>query len=172
LQLVIWPPPDEDQVALNVDGSSYGNPGWAGYGCLIRDHKGLWKLGFSGPVSFADRIEVELLAIQNGLMLAWDFGYNNVSCRSDCKEALSLIQEPVFKPRKYIGIIDSIKELISRDWIVSFALTCREGNQCADFMAKVGANVMDCLRIFPEPPACLGSLLLSDAMRTPYTRFE
>jgi hypothetical protein len=82
------------------------------------------------------------------------------------------IQEPVFKPRKYIGIIDSIKELISRDWIVSFALTCREGNQCADFMAKVGANVMDCLRIFPEPPACLGSLLLSDAMRTPYTRFE
>jgi ribonuclease HI len=169
--LVIWSPPYEYQVALNVDGSSYGNPGWAGYGGLFRDHEGSWILGFSDPVSFADGLEVELLAIHNGLMLAWDIGYNDVSCRSDCKEALSLIHEPIFRPHKYVGIIDSIKELISRDWNISFVHTYREGNQCADFMAKLGANAMDCFGIFPEPPASLGSLLLSDAMGTPYTRF-
>ncbi|WJX71286.1 hypothetical protein P8452_55294 [Trifolium repens] len=77
--LVIWSPPYEYQVALNVDGSSYGNPGWAGYGGLFRDHEGSWILGFSGPVSFADGLEVELLAIHNGLMLAWDIGYNDAA---------------------------------------------------------------------------------------------
>ncbi|CAJ2666519.1 ribonuclease H [Trifolium pratense] len=169
--LVIWPRPYKHQVALDVDGSSYGNPGWAGYGGLIRDHEGYWILGFSGPVSFADSIEVELLAIHNGLMLAWDIGYNDVSCRSDCKKALSLIQDPIFPTHKYVGIIVSIKELISRDWAVSFVHIYREANQCADFMAKLGANAMDCFGIFPEPPACLASLLLSDAMGTPYTRY-
>jgi hypothetical protein len=94
-----------------------------------------------------------------------------VSCRSDSKEALSLIHKPIFKPHKYVGIIDRIKELISRDWTVSFVHTYREGNQYADFMAKLGANAMDCFGIFQEPPACLASLLFSDAMGTPYKRF-
>jgi ribonuclease HI len=52
-------------VALNVDGTSYGNPGITGYGGLIRDHNGSWIIGFSGPVSFVDSLEVELLAIKN-----------------------------------------------------------------------------------------------------------
>jgi ribonuclease HI len=52
-------------VALNVDGTSYGNPGITCYGGLIRDHNGSWIIGFSVPVSFVDSLEVELLAIKN-----------------------------------------------------------------------------------------------------------
>jgi hypothetical protein len=65
---------------------------------------------------------------------------------------INSIKEPIFAPLRYIGIIESIKELISRDWIVSFAFTHRKAIQCADFVANVGTSVMDCLRIFLEPP--------------------
>jgi hypothetical protein len=37
--------------------------------------------GFSGPVSFADSLEVELLAINNRLVVAWNLGFRDVSCR-------------------------------------------------------------------------------------------
>lgn len=170
VQLVRWFPPAEHQVALNVDGSSYGNPGRAGYGGLLRDHNGSWIIGFSGPVSFADSLEVELLAINNGLILAWNLGFRDVSCRSDCMNALSMIQDPSFHARKYIHILEAIREVISRDWRVSFTHTYRESNQCADFMAKCGANAMLSLGFFEQPPPCLYSLLVSDAMGTPYWR--
>ncbi|KAL5097866.1 hypothetical protein RYX36_002193 [Vicia faba] len=169
--LVRWSPPFEHQVALNIDGSSYGNPGRAGYGGLIRDHNGSWIIGFSGPVSFADSVEVELLAIQNGLTLAWNMGFRDVSCRSDCTKALSMIQDSVSHTCKYLHIIKAIEELLCRDWRVSFTHTYRESNQCADFMAKCEANAMLCLGIFEQPPPCLYSLLVSDAMGTPYTRY-
>jgi len=85
-------------------------------------------------------------------------------------KALYLIQDSTSIPQKYAYMVNTIKEYISRDWIISFYHTYREGNQCADFMAKLGANSMDCLGIFTEPPHCLYSLLLSDSMRTIYTR--
>lgn len=38
----------------------------------------------------------------------------------------------------------------------------REGNQCADFMAKIGANQYESWKIFSTPPQGLSSLLLAD----------
>lgn len=169
-QLVSWPAPSLNQVALNVDGSSYGNPGRAGFGGLMRDHNGKWLIGFSGHVDFADSLEVELLAILHGLRIAWDIGATDVSCRSDCTKALSLIQNPISHTHRYAAIIWHIKELISRDWSTAFYHTYRESNQCADFMAKYGANSTGDLAIFYEAPDVLSPLLLSDAKRTPYVR--
>ena len=45
MHLVRWFQPSENQVALNVDGSSYGNLGRTGYGGLNRDYKGSWIKG-------------------------------------------------------------------------------------------------------------------------------
>lgn len=127
-------------------------------------------IGYSGHIDFADSLEVELLAILHGLRVAWEIGAEDVSCRSDCTEALSLILSPTYQSHKYAHIIFCIKELISRDWSTSFFHTCRESNQCADYMAKLGANTTGDLMIFSEPLDALSSLLLSDAKGTPYVR--
>lgn len=37
---VKWERPQISVVKLNVDGASKGNPGYAGAGCIIRDHNG------------------------------------------------------------------------------------------------------------------------------------
>ena len=71
--------------------------------------------GFSGPVSFADSLEVELLAINNRLVVAWNMGFRDVSCRSDCTTVLSMIQDLTFQSCNCIHITKAIKELISRD---------------------------------------------------------
>ncbi|WJX23007.1 hypothetical protein P8452_12257 [Trifolium repens] len=91
-QKVYWHHADAEkgEVALDVDGSSYRNPPRrAGYGGDIRDHRGEWKMGFSGHVDYINCLRVELLAILNGLSVAWELKDRprNVICRSNCLQA-------------------------------------------------------------------------------------
>lgn len=181
VQLVNWVPPnDENQVALDVDGSSLGNPGHAGFGGLIRDHNGSWILGFSEYIGVVDSVEAELKGIEIGLGLAWERGYRDVICRSDCWKAIFLSLDSTSQPHEYVKITDSIKELMSREWIVSLKWTHRVSNQCADilakwgayqcadYMAEMGGKPVDGRTMFSKPPPCLSSLLSSDAKRTRY----
>jgi ribonuclease HI len=163
-------PEDQKEYALNVDGSSNKNTNRAGFGVVIRDHQGNWIRGFTGRIDYTNCLEAELIAILNGLSLAWFIGIRDVSCRSDCLQALKFITDSTLQPGEYYDIVDSIRELLSRDWFVSFEHTYREGNQCADYMAKLGANGMNCMKRYSEPPIFLDSLLMSDASRTLYRR--
>lgn len=170
VQLVEWEPPKENQVALNVDGCFFTSTGQAGFGGLIRDHTGKWIKGFRGHIDVVDSyIETELMGIMEGLKFAWELKYRDVSCRSDSKQAISLIKDPTYRIPEYANITDAINELISRDWAVSLDHTYREGNQCADLMAKMGAKNLDD-EIYLQPPAYISSLLLSDAKGTQYER--
>ncbi|KAK7260572.1 hypothetical protein RIF29_26725 [Crotalaria pallida] len=74
---VSWQHPNDNFIALNVDGSSLGNPGHAGYGGLIRNAQGEWLCGFVGV---SNNIHMELLAVLHGLQLAWNSGYRYVVC--------------------------------------------------------------------------------------------
>jgi ribonuclease HI len=176
-QKVYWHHPDAEkgEVALDVDGSSYRNPPRrAGYGGVIRDHRGEWKMGFSGHVDYTDCLRAELLAILNGLLVAWELKDRprNVICRSDCLQAVEYMKDSTLNPCEDSDIVDSIRELVSRDWwSVSFEHILRECNQCADYMAKMGANSFDCpLKTFEEPPIVLHSQLKSRVEGTIYIR--
>lgn len=154
--------------------------GLAGYGGVVRDYKGEWLRGFSGPIEFAigfaNSLEAELEAIKHGLLFAWEYGYKQISCRSDCTQALTLIRKyqpdndtrPSFMIQQNIQIIKEIEELVSRDWVVELSHTFREGNKCADYMAKLGAKgVKD---VCVSPPDGLFSLYRNDLMGIGYER--
>lgn len=66
---VKWQPPPEGWVALNVDGSSLGNPGRAGAGGVFRDGVGCWCYSFSTFVGISEILKAELLAMLYGLQL-------------------------------------------------------------------------------------------------------
>ncbi|MCI73570.1 ribonuclease H, partial [Trifolium medium] len=51
---------------------------------------------------------------------------------------------------------------IGRAWNVSIDHTLREGNTCADFLAKLGASSKSSLVILDVPPTELSSLLSAD----------
>lgn len=61
-RLISWLQQDREGVIINVDGSSLGNPGPAGFGGLARNPDGVWLFGFSGNIGHAEVLKAELSA--------------------------------------------------------------------------------------------------------------
>jgi ribonuclease HI len=169
-QVVQWNAIGGTGMILNVDGSSIGNPGISGYGGLLRTADGAWVHGFFGNLGVTNILHAELMAIYKGLLLAWDMNIKELWCYSDSKNAIKLITEPVDVWHHYAAIISNIKDILNRDWQVLLHHTFREGNACADFLAKLGATGSEVFSSISNPPAGLHLPLLADASGTCFSR--
>lgn len=78
--------------------------------------------------------------------------------------ALDLIETGVQHLHPYAPLIEYIRAFRSRPWQLIFRHTLREGNACADLLAKFGANSDDGLTIWTACPAQLSATLLADAI--------
>jgi len=58
-----------------------------------------------------------------------------------------------------------------RDWIVNFQITLRQGNECADWLAKYGASSSNALKFWISYPPQLHHSLLDDALGIDRLRF-
>lgn len=168
---VTWHQSEEPVVVVNVDGSSLGNPGPAGFGGLIRMGDGEWCGGFFGSIGTADNLSAELAALQFGLSIAWESRARNLVCYSDFAMAIALVSSSSVLPTHCnAALIEGIQELLRRDWEVWLLHTLREGNSSADALAKLGAAQSERLVVLSTPSAAIGPLLLADAMRVPHLR--
>ncbi|PNX89138.1 ribonuclease H, partial [Trifolium pratense] len=79
---VTWIPPLEGTIKVNVDGSSFNNPGRSGFGSILRECNGNWLLGFSGFIGISTSLCAELHAILNGLKIAQVEGFRNIIIES------------------------------------------------------------------------------------------
>ncbi|CAJ2678845.1 unnamed protein product [Trifolium pratense] len=70
----------------------------------------------------------------------------------------------------YAAIIHNIKELLPRDWRIHIVHTCREGNACADYLAKFGASHPETYSPLADPPDEMSLLLLADANEIFFSR--
>lgn len=62
-----WMPPPSGVCKLNFDGSSRGNPGLSGFGCVIRDSQvDIIKI-VPGPLGIADSTKAEVIGLHLGL---------------------------------------------------------------------------------------------------------
>ncbi|KAK2450588.1 hypothetical protein QL285_009701 [Trifolium repens] len=155
-QLVAWHPDEQSAIILNVDGSSLGNPGPSGFVGVLRHSNGDWIFGFVGTVGISTILHVELLAIYNGLKVAWDQGHRNIICYSDSTLSLQLIDGKVNPWHHYASILANITELVKRNWSICFRHTKREANSVADFLAKTGAaGTSNWTEMRTPPPAAI-----------------
>lgn len=88
---VRWQPPPEGSLKLNVDGSFMPAISSMGTGGVLRNHQGNWVAGFSTFEGKGDILQAELLAVKNGLTLAWQLGFRKIHCETDCLEAIQLV---------------------------------------------------------------------------------
>ena len=160
--MVSWAHPPPGFVKLNIDGSSLGNPGVAGFGGLIRAEGGVWVLGFSNYIPWADNLCVELLALRFGLQLAWQHGFRKIICEVDCMEVVRLVLHETSSFHRYVAIIRDIQSLLSRDWHCVLHHVYREENQATDFLARLGAADVCQERVWDHPPVGLEHLLFAD----------
>jgi diadenosine tetraphosphate (Ap4A) HIT family hydrolase len=88
---------------------------------------------------------------------------------SDSLHCVNLIKDPQVKFHIYVVLIKDINELLSQTY-VSLHDTLREGNQCADFFAKLRASSDVDFLTFASSPEGVRNLLRNDATRTLFLR--
>jgi ribonuclease HI len=169
-RLVRWNNDDHVCSILNVDGSCIGDPIRTGFGGVIRNYSGIYLSGFSGFINSPnDILFAELTALFQGLKMAIRLNFEDLVCYSDSLLAVNLINGDTSQFHAYAVIIQDIKDmLVSRNY--SLHHTLREGNQCADFMAKLGASTDSELSVHSSPPEGLMPLLRTDELGTLFIR--
>ncbi|MED6115997.1 hypothetical protein PIB30_095958 [Stylosanthes scabra] len=79
----------------------------------------------------------ELFAIWRGLILAWDMGFIDVCCETDCHEAFILLTNDTTAANNDVTeLTRRIHALMKRSWRVELALIQRTANHVADALAK------------------------------------
>jgi ribonuclease HI len=167
---VKWCRPAEGVVCLNVDGSLLGSVNTAGYGGLLRNKDGDFICGFYGVAAIPNILFAEIMAIWHGLELCWERGFRKVLCYSDSLLSVNLIKEGVTPHHRFANEIHRIKKLLARDWEVTISHTLREGNVCADVLAKLGASSDSVLVNISTPPSELVRPLWDDAWGVEFIR--
>jgi len=163
---VSWFAPPDNAFKLNVAGAHLAsNPGPSGFWGLLRNNSAEWITGFSGYCGHATNLYAELMTILQGLLLVWEKGIRLLICESDSSWVLHLIDHGDNRYHPYAAVINK-----TRDWVISFSHTLRQGNMCADSLPKMGSSTMDTLTIWDECPQQLSSLLLGDSLGVTYVR--
>jgi len=163
-RMVRWNSNNYNCCVLNVDGSCLGTPIRAGFGGIIRNSAGLFLTGFSSYLATtSDILYAELTTIHRGLLLAIDSGIDEMVCYWDSMLSIQLLIEHASIYHAYAVLLQDIKDhLPTRNFIIQHCL--REGNQCADFLAKLGATSNEEFSTHDAPPSDLLSLIKNDAM--------
>jgi ribonuclease HI len=120
--------------------------------------------GYSGSISHSqDILFAELTALYQGLRLAVSFNCEELACYLDSLFAVNLITDDLNQFHVYAVLIQNIKDIMSsRNFYLHHSL--REGNQCADFLAKLGASNDVELSLHSSLPDGLLPLLRTDEL--------
>ena len=153
--------PPRGWLKLNTDGSAMRNPDRAGGGGLIRDHDGAWLKGFARGLGFTSSALAELWALRDGLLLAKEMGIQQLIIELDAlsivilmnNETENLLMEPLLSDCRSL-----LKEIPNKRVIHAF----QEANQCADALAKLGAQLLSSFVIFCNPPSVVEDILVFD----------
>ncbi|XP_039686543.1 uncharacterized protein [Medicago truncatula] len=169
-RLIRWNNNNRRCTIFNVDGSCLGVPIRAGFGGVFRDNTGTYIAGYSGYISHSqDILFAELTALYQGLRLAVNLNCEELACYSDSLLAVNLIKDDLNYFHVYAVLIQNIKDImVSRNFNLHHSL--REGNQCADFMAKLGASSDVELTLHSSPPEDLLPLLRTDELGVLFMR--
>ncbi|KAJ8763632.1 hypothetical protein K2173_003104 [Erythroxylum novogranatense] len=149
---IAWTKPPPGFVKLNTNGSAVGNPGQARYGGLIRDMEGRWLAGFSGSIGIATNILAKLQGLKHGLQLMWDLGYRSVLVKTDCLVVVNLVFDSPQPYHPRLVLIRDIQDMFAKQWRCSLHHVLREGNHCADFLAKIGLSQLPMWSYWSTPP--------------------
>lgn len=101
-------------------------------------------------------------AIPWGLSLAWKHGFRQVIGKLYAKVVIDLIKFADVNLHPLGALILDVRELLQRDWNCSLTHTLREGNTCADALAKAGCHMVTDFELIEEPTGDVGEILEAD----------
>lgn len=94
---------------LNIDDSFLLGSNRGGIGGILRDSKGIWKMGYMGQRYGMDATQLELLALVQGLKIVVKHNLVPLEINIDCLTLISLIK---LKDSKYENVIVDCRDLL------------------------------------------------------------
>ena len=120
--------------------------------------------GFSSNDGCGDVLIAELFGIYNGLVLLINNSVLHVECETDSIEIINLLMDRQSHSfHVYASLLAKITSLLDHLPGLVFKHVLREGNVCADFLARLGRNSTLGVTTWVTPPDKLLSLLNFDA---------
>ena len=139
---------------LNTDGSALSNPRVVGVGGILRDHLGCWIAGFSLHLGIATNNMAELVAVWQGLAMAWQLGFKFIRLELDSNVVLTwLTNTTVSYCTNMMPLICDCRSLMDREWVVQVQHVYCEANACADALAKWGTHQHELLSMYNGCPS-------------------
>ena len=145
--------PLEGWHKLNTDGASFGNPGKAGGGGIIRDSQGNWIKGYSRSIGFTTSNIAELWALRDGLNLAIQLGLQQIEVELDAKVIVDLLNSNNNPNTAYSPLLSDCRLLLAGIPQVRVAHVFREANKCVDLLAKKGCSMQEDFALFDFLPS-------------------
>ncbi|KAL0920848.1 hypothetical protein M5K25_007863 [Dendrobium thyrsiflorum] len=165
---VIWKKPKDCYIKINTDGSVSDNR----YGCggILRNNEGKLIQAFASPLVKCSVLMAELMALYKVLQICLTAGFFKVWIETDSSLVVNLVISENSGNFENYYVLKDIKRMLSHlDYSISHIW--REGNACADFLAKLGAS-LNHLTSFNQSniPFLLKGLINLDRSGLPYFR--
>ena len=135
---VCWEKPPFGWVKLNIDGSTDGNPGLAGYGGLLRDDHGNWLVGFARRIGTTTSFVVELWGHRDDLSLCYNLNIPSIIVELDAKAIVDIFQNSRYENNIISLILDDCRQLMGLFQQVQVKHCYRQANRCVDMLARLG----------------------------------
>ncbi|KAF7801271.1 reverse transcriptase [Senna tora] len=166
-----WDPPPLGWWKLNTDGSCQGNQNMIGGGSLIRDSNGNWVNGFSKFMGEGNNLIAELWAIFEGLKLANHLHCSHLIVESDSLAVVNLINSNnCGKLHQLSSLVLICRATLSDFSEVKVVHVHKEGNACADILAKRAVVAQSPLMYFVNLPSCVSSAFEADLVGIRFSR--
>lgn len=163
-----WKRPGFGWTKLNTDGSV--DPENAGFGGLLRDHRGSPICAFVSKALGDDIFLVELWAVWRGLVLALGLGIKVIWVESDSLSVVKTInKKQPFSP-KAASCVNHIWALLKKFEKYKVSHSWRETNRAADHLAKMAILGGDMVFWPNEFPESLRNIIKDDAEGKIYRR--
>lgn len=153
--------PNDNTVALNVDGSCHGNPGRAGLeDCREITHEPSFLVSLVMRPHYHPARRTFGPLTWDGMLLGKGF---QTSCLLLRFVTSCLASAGRGKPRHHFANeVHAIRALLNGNWECHIYHTSREGNQCANFFAKKGVASEVHLNVVMQAPPKLALSLLAN----------
>ena len=166
-----WIAPPETWVTLNTDGAAKGQPGHAGGGGLLRDHRGVFLRGFAANIGICSAYKAELMAAVLGLEMAVEMNIHKLFLQMDNQACIEGIKNADYQGGECFHILNKCRRLISSFNFHFRIVHCyREGNVVPDKLANLGVELIERFVLFEAPPHDITPLLHQDLIGAAHPR--
>ncbi|KAL6522026.1 hypothetical protein OROMI_031903 [Orobanche minor] len=157
----VWTRPDVGWCKLNTDASLVGSTRSVAGGGLMRGADGCWICGFSIKLKNVSINVAELLALWEGLRVAWKRRIQKLVAELDSEVVLKLFMSLHTREHPLHYILEDCRSFQRFPSEFQLQHTKRDGNIYANILAKMGHDC-EAFHFWDKPPLALVAAIESD----------